>query len=513
MLDPVRAKLRILGVTAATFMGGILLASGMQWTTGVEAAVLLQQVPDRSQTQPMAELSEAFVAVSEAVTPAVVSIQTARTVNVSERQREREIPQELRDMLPPQPDQIPGGGTGFLITPDGYVMTNNHVVEGASSILVTLNDRSVHEARLIGGDPTTDVAVIKVEGRGLPVIRFGEPNRTRVGEWVLAIGNPLGLDFTVTAGIVSAQGRPLDILRRSIIDSELAGYAVETFIQTDAAINPGNSGGPLVNIHGEVIGINSAIMSQTGLSTGYGFAVPIDLARRVADDLIRYGGVRRAVLGVRIEDVDANDAEYFSLPSVSGVLVQDFSMPDSPAEQAGLQRTDVIIAVDGEPVTQVNQLQTRILARRPGDTVRLDLIREGSPHTVEVRLIEAPNLTARSAAPAPAPQRGTVSPTGLIGLTVEPSSAEQAQQARCGRLVEPERGILVVADTPGGSPAAQANIGRCHRIIAVGGSPVETPQELSSALDGSRAGQVVGLTLLAGDGSVAVATVRIPTVR
>ena len=513
MLDPVRAKLRVLGITAVTFVCGVLLASGMQWTTGVEAAVLLQQLPDRAQTRPMAELSEAFVAVSQAVTPAVVSIQTARVVGPRERQRAQEIPQELRDMLPPPPDQIPGGGTGFLITPDGYVMTNNHVVEGASSILVTLNDRTVHEARLIGGDPTTDVAVIKIERRGLPAVRFGEPSRTRVGEWVLAIGNPLGLDFTVTAGIVSAQGRPLDILRRSIIDRELAGYAVETFIQTDAAINPGNSGGPLVNIDGEVIGINSAIMSQTGLSTGYGFAVPIDLARRVADDLVRYGSVRRAVLGVRIEDVDANDAEYFSLPAISGVLVQDFSMPDSPAEQAGLQRTDVIVAVDGEPVTQVNQLQTRILARRPGDTVQLDLIRGGSPHSVEVRLIEAPNLSGRTTAPAPPPQRGTVSPTGLIGLTVEPSSAERAQQAQCGRLVEPDRGILVVAPAPDGSPAAQASVGWCQRIIAVDGHPVATPQELSNALNAARAGQVVGLTLLARDASVAVATIRIPTVR
>src|SRR5690606_11017802 len=164
------------------------------------------------------------------------------------------------------------------------------------------------------------------------------------------IGNPLGLDFTVTAGIVSAKGRPLNILRTNITDPDAVGYAIESFIQTDAAINPGNSGGPLVNIDGEVIGINSAIASQTGLNVGYGFAVPIDVARRVAEDLVRYGTVRRPILGVAIRDVDALDAEYLGLPSVGGVIVQDFSQEDSPAEAAGVRPNDVIVAVDGEPV-------------------------------------------------------------------------------------------------------------------------------------------------------------------
>ena len=512
MLDPVRAKLRVLGVTAAAFVGGILIASGMQWTTGVQAAVLFQQGPDRSQTRTMAELSEAFVAVSEAVTPAVVSIQTARTVELRGRERGREIPPALREMLPEPPEQIPGGGTGFLMTPDGYVMTNNHVVEGASNILVTLNDRTVHEARLIGGDPTTDVAVIKVEGRGLPIVSFGDPSRTRVGEWVLAIGNPLGLEFTVTAGIVSAKGRPLEILARSISDRELAGYAIETFIQTDAAINPGNSGGPLVNIDGEVIGINSAIMSQTGLSAGYGFAVPIDVAQRVADDLIRYGGVRRAVLGVRIDDVDANDAEYFSLPAVGGVMVQDFSMENSPAERAGLRRTDVIVAVDGEAVRQVNELQTSILARRPGETVRLDVIRRGERESIEVQLIEATGVISRAPSSGPAPRPGATSPTGLIGITAEPSSAARARELMCGTLVEPDRGLLIT-DSPSGSPAFQGRLRQCRRILEVDGTLVATPQELSRALESKAAGQVVGFTLLNQDGSHAVGTVRMPSVR
>ena len=234
MLDPVRAKLRILGLTAITFFGGVLFASGMEWTAGSHAATLLQQAPNRAEVRPVAELSEAFVAISEAVTPAVVSIYTVRTERLSARGRA--VPEQLREFfgLPPEGDSsgeeqevpMPGSGSGFLITSDGYVMTNNHVVQGAERIQVTLQDRSVHTATVVGRDPTTDVAVIKLEGNGFPTVRFGDPSETQVGEWVLAIGNPLGLDFTVTAGIVSAKGRPLEILQQTL-EGDARGYAVE----------------------------------------------------------------------------------------------------------------------------------------------------------------------------------------------------------------------------------------------------------------------------------------------
>jgi serine protease Do len=509
MLDPVRAKARILGLTTATFFGGVLLASGMEWTTGSHAATLLQQPPSRSETRPLAELSEAFVAISEAVTPAVVSIYTETTRRPSEGRPE--LPDEYREFFRmPQGEDEPvpmeGGGTGFLITEDGYVMTNNHVVEGAETIRVTLLDRSVHDARVVGRDPTTDVAVIKLEGRGFPAVRFGDPTRTKVGEWVLAIGNPLTLDFTVTAGIVSAKGRPLEILRQSLGNTPAAGYAIETFIQTDAAINPGNSGGPLVNINGEVIGVNSAIASQTGLNIGYGFAVPIDLARRVADDLIRYGQVRRPILGVAIADVDAVDAEYFDLPSVGGVLIYDFSMPDSPAEQAGLQPLDVIISVDGVPVTQVNELQARVLTRRPGEEVELEVVRKGEVRRFEVRLVEAdePALLTRRPEEAPAPQ-GTLSPTGRLGVTVVALTAEMAREAE---LVGPPAGV-VVTEVRRASPAS-GKVFRGQRVTAVDETPVATPQDLDRVLQSKQPGEIVGLHLLGGDGRRSIATVRIP---
>jgi serine protease Do len=509
MLDPVRAKARIIGLTAIAFFGGVLLASGMEWTTGSHAATLLQQPPARSETRPVAELSEAFVAISESVTPAVVSIYTEST---REMRGDREIPEQLREFfrLPPgmeEGEPIPqeGGGTGFLISEDGYVMTNNHVVEGAETITVTLNDRTVHQARVIGRDPTTDVAVIKLEGSGYPAVRFGDPDETRIGEWVLAIGNPLGLDFTVTAGIVSAKGRPLDILSRSLYGTEAAGYAIENFIQTDAAINPGNSGGPLVNIDGEVIGINSAIASQTGLSAGYGFAVPIDLAQRVAEDLIRYGTVKRPVLGVRIDDVDAVDAEYFDLPSVGGILVQDFSMEDSPARRAGVEPADIIVAVDGQPVTKVNELQSEILTRRPGDQVELEVIRGGDRRRFTVQLVEAPEAAAVARPDEPGTPRGTVSPTGRLGISVTPVTPDLTEEFE----LSSSEG-LVVTEVQRASAAARAGIFEGHRIIAVDGRPVTTPQELGRLVEGKQAGEIIGLTLLAPNGSRAIATVRIP---
>ncbi|HEX6924762.1 MAG TPA: trypsin-like peptidase domain-containing protein [Longimicrobiaceae bacterium] len=509
MLDPVRAKLRIIGFTAVAFFGGVLIASGMEWTAGSQAATLFQDPPARSETRPVAELSEAFVAIAEAVTPAVVSIHTQTSVQLSE-QRER-IPEGLREFFPFPPDEEmfqEGGGTGFIISEDGYVMTNNHVVEGAERITVTLNDRSVHDAHVVGRDPTTDVAVIKLDGSGYPAVQLGDPNKTRVGEWVLAVGNPLGLDFTVTAGIVSAKGRPLNILRRNIDDDQLSGYAVESFIQTDAAINPGNSGGPLVNIDGQVIGINSAIASQTGLNVGYGFAVPIDLARRVADDLIRYGSVRRPILGVRIADIDALDAEYLGLPSVGGVIVQDFSQEDSPAEAAGVRPNDVIVKVDGEPVSQVNELQAKILNRRPGEVVQLEVLRNGERQRFEVRLAEAPTSAGMTRA-EPTTPRGTVSGMGRLGISVAPSSPQLAQELNCGRMVDPDRGLLVTDFVPG-SPAAR-RIGLCARILEVDGKAVTTPQELASEIESKRPGQIIGLTLLTPDGSRALATVRIPS--
>jgi len=233
-----------------------------------------------------------------------------------------------------------GTGSGFIVSSDGYILTNNHVVAGADRVMVRLYDKREFTAKVVGSDPATDVAVIKIDARDLPAVSLGNSDSTRVGEWVLAIGNPLGeaFTFTVTAGIVSAKGRLLNGLQQS-------RYAIQDFIQTDAAINPGNSGGPLVNVRGDVIGINAAIASETGFYSGYGFAIPINLAHTVMEQLIKTGHVERAVMGVAIREVQPEDADAVGLKEISGVVVNSYTGDDSPAKRAGIQPGDVIVAL------------------------------------------------------------------------------------------------------------------------------------------------------------------------
>src|SRR5690606_1867227 len=266
------------------------------------------------------DLSEAFIAIAELVTPSVVRIQVQRAATASPH---GPLPPGFRDFfgLPdgaPQPEIA--GGSGFIVSPDGYILTNNHVIDGAERSTVTLVDKRSYTAEVVGRDPTTDVAVVRIDARDLPAARLGDSEDARVGEWVLAIGNPgfsevSTLDFTVTSGIISAKGRPLQIIGSELQANRnpAAVYAIEDFLQTDAVINPGNSGGPLVNLRGEVIGINTAIASGTGFYQGYGFAIPVNLARRVMSDLIEHGHVRRALLGINIVNVTPEDAEVFRL--------------------------------------------------------------------------------------------------------------------------------------------------------------------------------------------------------
>lgn len=508
MLDPVRAKARVIGVTAAAFFGGVLLASGMEWTTGSYASSLLQGTPDASDVAPMAELSESFISISEAVTPAVVSIRVERIAPGGNRNIPENVPEPFRRFFP-QPDDRGGGeermggaGTGFIISDDGYILTNNHVVADADEINVVTMGRREYRAELVGRDPMTDIAVIRISGDDFPHVRFGDPAGTKVGEWVLAIGNPLGLDFTVTAGIVSAKNRTIDIIGREIADAQMRGLAVESFIQTDAAINPGNSGGPLVNIRGEVIGVNSAIASNTGLSQGYGFAVPIDLARHVAEDLIRYGQWRRAVLGVQIQEVGVEDVEVFRLPAVAGAVVQDFSMDDSPARRAGLRQGDVIIGVDGQTVTHVNELQRLIASNRPGDRVRLDIIRYGDRETVEVQLTEAPtNGPTVSAAAQPRNE----TEMGRLGVQVAPLTEQRAEE-----LGYDEAGGVIIEELAQYGPLAERFPATDWRIARVDGTEITSVEQFNSLVDAKPAGGVVSLLLEAPNGNQRIVNVRIP---
>ena len=277
----------------------------------------------------------------------------------------------------PQSREAKGSGSGVIIRPDGYIVTNNHVVSGATKISVTLNDNQQYDATIVGTDPATDVAIIKVDAQNLPTIPLGDSDQLRLGEWVLAIGSPLGaqLRSTITAGIVSAKGR-------SMPDGS-GEFKIESFIQTDAAVNPGNSGGALVNKKGELVGINTAIVSQTGSYTGYSFAVPVNIVKRVASDLIDFGSVKRAVLGITMQPIDKNIQEELKLSSMNGVYIYEVTK-GSAAEEAGLRKGDVIIAIDGQKITDGASVQEKVNNYHPGEKAVLTYIRDGKENTAEV---------------------------------------------------------------------------------------------------------------------------------
>jgi serine protease Do len=437
------------------FICGLVFASGFDLTrfgfaqqgTGAKVA--------SSQVQSLAETGSAFEAIADHVTPSVVSIRT-QTVRTRPRMRGgapgnmpgiEDFFRQFEQQMPREQVQE-ASGSGFIVSKDGYILTNNHVVADADKVTVTLLDKRSFEAKVIGRDPTTDVAVIKIDGNNLPVAAMGDDNLSRVGQWVVAIGNPLGLDFTVTAGIISAKGRPLPELLPS-------HYAITDYIQTDAAINPGNSGGPLVNIRGEVIGINSAIASQTGYYAGYGFAIPITLAKEVMNDLIKYGKVQRAVIGVAIKDATAADAKAAGLSDVTGVLVSGYSfepVDQSPAKKAGLEPGDVIISADGKPTDRVSTLQRIVREHKPGETMKFEAMRFGTKKSFDVKLAPAPDAQ-QQVADAARPS-DNVSPASRqfdkIGISVEPVSPDLVNRAR---LASQYRNGLLVSDVKPTGPA------------------------------------------------------------
>lgn len=274
-----------------------------------------------------------------------------------------------------------GSGSGVIIRPDGYIVTNNHVVDGATEIKVTLNNNKTYDAKVIGTDPATDVALIKIEEQGLPVLQFADSEKLRLGEWVLAIGSPLGeeLRSTITAGIVSAKGRSMP--------GEDGSFKIESFIQTDAAVNPGNSGGALVNKEGELVGINTAIVSTTGAYSGYSFAIPSNIVRKVVSDLIDFGSVKRATLGVAIRALDEKTAEDLKLSSLQGVYITEV-LGGGSAEKAGIKKGDVITAIDSTMTASPAQLQEKVNSFHPGDKTTATVIRDGKTMQVDITFLE-----------------------------------------------------------------------------------------------------------------------------
>lgn len=322
------------------------------------------------------QLNDTYINVSEALVPTVVSIRIVIEGDEAMDPFEKEFREFFRHFGIPDSDsedntpRREGGGSGVIITENGYIITNNHVVEKASEITVTTYDRKEYEAEIIGTDPLTDLALIKIDAEDLQPAHLGDMEDIKLGEIVFAVGNPLGLNSTITSGIISAIGRGgMGLLNRE------SGYAVENFIQTDAAINPGNSGGGLFNITGSLVGINTAIATRTGTYIGYGFAIPIDIVKAVTHDLIDDGKINRGYIGVMITTVDELVARSVGLDKVEGVLINDL-VEDSPAEKAGLQPGDIILKIDGEKVKTSQDLQSKIVLKRAGDDVELEIWRD-----------------------------------------------------------------------------------------------------------------------------------------
>lgn len=324
-----------------------------------------------------------FVEVADLVTPTVVHILT--TVEAKQSQQQQINPFDFFGgpgfEMPNMPRS--GSGSGVVISADGFIVTNNHVIDGATKIRVVLNDKREYNAELIGKDPNTDLALLRIDEKNLPFAVVGNSDEVKVGQWVLAVGNPFNLTSTVTAGIVSAKGRNLNLLRDA--RNPESQYSIESFIQTDAAVNPGNSGGALVSADGKLVGINTAIASQTGQYAGYAFAVPANLMKKVISDLTKYGEVQRGLLGVNIADVNSQLADKEGLKDVRGVYVVKVN-PNSAAEEAGVKDKDVIIKVDDVIVNSSSELQEQVGKRSPGEKVKLLLMRDSKEITVEATL-------------------------------------------------------------------------------------------------------------------------------
>ena len=413
-----------------------------------------------------------YAGVVEQVAPAVVTIRAASRVRAPQQHPFVDDPffrEFFGDRLPQmQPrEQIRQGlGSGVIISPDGHVVTNHHVVDGAEDIKVELPDRRTFDAKLIGSDPPSDLAVLKIDAQGLPVLALGDSDRVRVGDIVLAVGNPLNVGQTVTMGIISAKGRA----------TGLSDGSFEDFLQTDAPINQGNSGGALVNTQGEVIGINSQIVSgMGGGNIGIGFAIPSNMARTVVEQLISSGRVRRGQLGVTVQPVTADLAASLGLREARGVIVNQV-LPGSAADRAGLRQGDVIVALNGEPVNEPNLLRNRVAGSAPGTEVTLTVVREGREQEMKVTLGEFQDRA--SAEPRRGGDEGDAEGGGRLGITASPLTPELAARLR---LPEGANGLVVTGVDPGG-PAAEAGIRQGDLIIEANRRPVRSVDDLREAI-------------------------------
>ncbi len=470
------AALLVVLLVATQLNSKALLSS----VVGASVEIGAKQPPvSKELRQKAAEMNALFRAVGQKIMPTVVNIQV-----IERKPKTRKLPfeffhfpdEDLKEFfefrIPEIPQPLRGQGSGVIITEDGYILTNRHVVRNAAKIQVTLHDQRTFEAEIIGEDRFTDLAVIKIDASGLTPAYFGNSDSVEVGEWVLAVGNPLGLTSTLTAGIVSALTRWIGVFR------DTSGMAVENFIQTDAAINPGNSGGGLFNLKGELIGINTAIATNTGFYQGYGFAIPSNLAKAVAADLIEDGKIDRGFIGVKISAVDQAMAKAVGLDKVQGVIIQSVT-PNSAAEEVGLQEGDIILEVDGKPVYKPNEVQSIVFQHRAGDKVKLKVYRHGRvfEKTVVLRPLGEEEPVEGYAADEEEEEEEEKTEITSLGITVEPLNKEQKKRLKL------KSGVIVTNVDPYGPAGLSRKLGVGDVIISANGKPVRSAKDLKNILE------------------------------
>ena len=430
------------------------------------------------------QMSEAFEAAANKVSPSVVPIYAEKKVEVSEAMSElyRRFGQEV-------PEDEEGGGTqtlrsvgsGVVARTGGYILTNNHVVADATKLTVIFEDGKRHEAKVVGTDPPTDLAVIKVDAKDLPVATFGSSQGLRVGQWVIAVGNPFQLLHSVTAGIVSAKGR-----------SSIGVAAYEDFIQTDASINPGNSGGALADLDGKVIGINTAIASNTGVGAGVGFAIPIDMAKQIMEELINSGGVTRGYLAILPQDINEDLAKALKVPENGGALVGSVTS-GGPGEKGGIKRGDVITEFNGKKITNSNELRNEVARTDPDKTANVVVIRDGKRKDLKVKLGERPSETALNT-PSKQPSQPPDKLQEDFGLAVDDLTPDAAQELGYGNA----RGALVVG-VRGGSPADNAGFAKGDLIMEIDRKPVVAARDVDRMLSTVKGTRSVAILVRRGD--------------
>ncbi|NIR47842.1 Do family serine endopeptidase [candidate division KSB1 bacterium] len=473
-------RLGVLILVTGTILG-LIIASGFEFTEPTQSSPPFQPQPNvilgsqESVPESLLKLqntSEAFVYIAESVVPTVVTVRSTRFISAAEMERyhdEEDLRDFFRFRIPKEFRQY-GAGSGIIVSKEGYILTNVHVVDKSEKVRVILPDNREFDADIIGLDPLTEVAVIKIDADNLAVARLGDSDDTRVGQWVLAVGNPLELRSTVTAGIISAKERQIDIIRGT--------FGVENFIQTDAAINPGNSGGALVNLSGEVIGVNTAIATETGYNAGFGFAIPINLAKKIMDDIIHKGRVERGYLGIAMVNIDENKAKALGMDHPSGVFV-DRVLRNSPAERADIRPKDVILKIDSEEVNRSNQIQAMIARRSPGEVVCLVVLRGGREIELEVTLgLKETQTNTLSDNKRPSEFED-------IGLTVENLSLDKAE-----RLDYAGRSGALVTKVERWSPAYEAGIIEDDIIAEIGDQDVKNSNDFYRILSGIEKGSV-----------------------